>query len=829
MTYFRVGAAVMLLVIIGAAVLYWPLPALGVAVDPPSGLVLAVAEDSAGAQAGVQVGDQIVNFYGHSWASLNTRLLVVPLPWRLGTESPMTIRRNNALFDLTLKAEAPEISFQIDKALRTLVALICWGTGVALATSRQRDDRRLQWAAWFWLFLGGALGLYPLAMTVSYVLTAGVLWILLTLLAPTAVMMHMWYPIRPQAPQVLQQALRWWLPTLALLQLLFLGLAIASGRTTSLLVWLDTGTTVVYLICFVLSALILLHAHWTTRVAHVRRQIRLVVAACLVVACGWAILLLGEALAPQLIAAIPPVTLTVLAALVPLAYLLGAIRADLLRIDLFARRVGVHAGTLAIILLLATAATQLQLVDPTPLLVAVLLLAAYQPVFQLVQRLARLLGGGEDMGRKLSHITTKLGSTLNARRLARIVQDGLRVAYREPPVAIYLRCDAESDVLGLATWQQLDLPQIVSLSAVQQAFRQGETLLPIGTVQQRVGGERLSASDAELVFAPVVNLWGVIRTAKGALLGLVILGPRGDLDPYREEDLRELGQLLAAAALALTNSLSYARQVQAGRLIRWLYRHLQQVQDKTESAIARELHDEVLNVNVRHNIHALDKLLVQAATVAPELVDELQALLESEESTATLIRLICEELRPAYTDDPLGLASSLRRTIERLATTWEGEIHLEVEQAPVPVERHTHRELVMIAREGIANAIKHADATEIVVRVCFPTEEDEPLILTISDNGFVRRKVAPKEGHFGLYFMRESADAVGATIEWLMREAGGTEVRVVAPLAAHHDVSLLAALSPWWNDETFDDEDSFSALIDPTIAGPPRSRNEADQ
>ncbi|GAB4440209.1 MAG: hypothetical protein OHK0015_35890 [Chloroflexi bacterium OHK40] len=810
---FHVAAALLLSAILLAAALYWPLPTLGVSVDPATGKVLAVAAGSPGERAGVRVGDLIVQFYGHPWESFNSRPLVVPLPWREGTPSPMTVRRDNELLSLVLQAHRPDFALQVDKLLRTFVALVCWATGVALGTSRQRNDRRLQWAAWFWMLLGAALGVYQLAQAVSYVLTVGILWVLLTLLAPTAVMMHLWYPSRPTSPTLLARARRWWLIAISFLQLAVLCLAAYSGATTGLLKWLDSCTTLVFLACFLLSGFILWRAYRVTTIAHIQRQIRLIATACVIVACVWVVLLLGEILTPELIVAIPPVTLTVFAALVPLAYLLGGISIDLLRVDVLARQIRTHACTVVGIMVLLVVAAQLELLTPTPMLVTVLVLAAYQPAFQVVRWLETVLGAGDQSQDGLSKATMQLGSTLEARQLAEIMSDSLTATFRKPPVALYIKRASEADELELATQCRLELPPIITSTLIDQVFRHEESLLPIGLVQQRISQKILDDQGMALVFAPLVNLWGIIRHAKGATLGLVVLGPRGDLDPYREHDFRELNQLLTAAALAFTNSANYEQQVQAQKLIRRLYRHLQQAQEQTASAIARELHDEVLNVNVRLNILSLEGLVAQASVLAPELSDELQTLLESEQSTGTLLRLICEQLRPAYSDDPLGLVASLRRVVERLSTTWNGHIHINVELSPVPVSRHIHRELIMIAREAVTNAIKHAGATEIIVTLRFPAEGNQQLLLSIRDNGPARQKIERKAGHLGLHFMQESADAIGAKLNWLLHETGGIEVCVVVPIASREDASLLTAVSPWWEDLAHTGDKSVSATL----------------
>jgi len=74
--------------------------------------------------------------------------------------------------------------------------------------------------------------------------------------------------------------------------------------------------------------------------------------------------------------------------------------------------------------------------------------------------------------------------------------------------------------------------------------------------------------------------------------------------------------LLGAASLALANSVAYAQRREAEVMIRQLYQHLQQTQDATAAAIARELHDEIMNVNVRLNIESLQELVGRCGDVA---------------------------------------------------------------------------------------------------------------------------------------------------------------------------------------------------------------------
>lgn len=788
---FRAGAALALLAIVGAAMLYWPLPELGIATDPATGTVLAVTEGSPAARGGLLPGDQITRIYDYKWAAIDTRLLLVPLPWHAGTQTPVQVRRGDATLDLMLSAGRPELALQIDKALRTIVALVCWATGFLLGISPHAVNRRLESAAWFWVLLGGALGLYELVQIVSYPLTVVVLWALSTVLAPAAVMMHVWYPSRPIAGDVVRRAQRWWLLAIALLQGAFVSLAIFGRTTTGLLALLDTGTTLVYLGSFIASAVLLWRAYRGTTIAHIKRQIRLIAGACLIVASAWAMLLLGEVIAPNLAARVPPVTLTAIAVIVPLAYLFGGISGDLLRADWLARRFVTSAGAVVAVLALLATGAELGLLTPTPLVVIIIVLIAYQPAYRLVKRLTTRWSTSDHPYEILNQTAARLGSTLEADRLAEVIVYGLRATFQDPPVAIYIRRDPDGAALELVTARRLGLPRVITAALLKHAFEHGETMLSIGAVQQRLALQTLESNDAALVFAPLVSLWGHISHAKGDTLGLIVLGPRGDLDPYRPEDVRELERLLSAAGLAFTNSASYEQQVRAQQLIRRLYRHLKQAQDQTAAAIAREIHDEVLTVNVRLNVDALERLVNQARIFAPQLCGELEELLESEQTTGTLLRLICLKLRPAASDDPLGLATSVRRSVGQVAASWQGRVRFQMERPPVPVDRQVHRELVLIAREAVANAIKHAAATEIVVTLRFPAQTKEPIELTIRDNGTTRQQVTPKAGHLGLHFMHESADSIGATISWNLLEEGGTVVRVITPIADRQDKDLI--------------------------------------
>ena len=773
---FRAGALAILLLGFLAGVLLWPLPSLGFDVNLQSGQVRVVYPDTPAAQAGLAAGDRILMIYGYPWSSVEQRLLLVPLPWQPGTPSSMTLERDGNIHRLVLQAGPPDLLLQVEKSIRLLVALICWSTGMLLGSSPRALDQGLRQAAWFWVLLGGTLAIYPLAAVVSYPLTVAVLWLQCSLLAPMAVAMNLWYPKRPLPAFVHGRTRRLLLGAIGLLQPGLFGLALYAGAVTVLYDWLHLLVPLVFVVSFGVSAALLGWAYRRTQIGHIRRQIHLIALACLVTAGCWIVLLLAGASDRSLHMTIPPAAYPLAASLIPLAYLAGGISADLMRLDQLIRRAAPHILAVLVLLLALLAGIASGVLTRIPIVIVLAVLALYRPLLQLAQRLVL---GRDAVGGSyapLHHAIHQLGTSLDADDLAGFVAEGIRRTFAAPPLAIYLRRDRARVQLDRALADRIEVPPMIALPP---------QLLPGGlqfaaTVQQQIGTHD-DPSLTALAFHADITLWAEIRHQRGELLGLIVLGPRGDVDPYQAEDLRQLRQLLAAAGLAFANSASYAEQVAAEETIRQLYRRMQQIQEETAAAIARELHDEVLNVNVRLNLETLRRLL--ARTSDNQVRDELQMVIDGEENTQQQLRLICEQLHPSYSDDPLGLAASLRGLVDQQRSRWHGQITLAIEGEPIPIAPPVQRELLRIAREALINAIKHADACTITVSLRFPSSPDETLDLRICDNGRSQKPIVSRQGHHGLQYMRESARAIAASITWQRGDAGGTCVEVQVPAA----------------------------------------------
>jgi signal transduction histidine kinase len=93
-----------------------------------------------------------------------------------------------------------------------------------------------------------------------------------------------------------------------------------------------------------------------------------------------------------------------------------------------------------------------------------------------------------------------------------------------------------------------------------------------------------------------------------------------------------------------------------------------------------------------------------------------------------------------------------------------------------PVESN----LLRIAQEALANAMKHAGASHIIVKLIY---EKDRVQLRVCDDGAgfdTAHPAGPSEGHFGLLDMRERAGKIGAAFSMVSAPGQGTEVIVTA-------------------------------------------------
>jgi signal transduction histidine kinase/ligand-binding sensor domain-containing protein len=205
--------------------------------------------------------------------------------------------------------------------------------------------------------------------------------------------------------------------------------------------------------------------------------------------------------------------------------------------------------------------------------------------------------------------------------------------------------------------------------------------------------------------------------------------------------------LAATALLAISGIfVLYARQTRA----RWTVR----LDERTR--LAREMHDTLIQGCV-----GISALLEAAASASGASGQNLV------EEARKQIRMTLDEARQAVWDlrhkDVEGdLVSSLREFTARFARESTVKIGFEVTGPRVRLDIRAERNLLLIAREAIRNALLHAQPARIDLRLRF---EPRDVYLEVRDDGrgFPTDRTEP--GHYGIIGMRERVEELGGSLQ----------------------------------------------------------------
>ncbi len=128
-----------------------------------------------------------------------------------------------------------------------------------------------------------------------------------------------------------------------------------------------------------------------------------------------------------------------------------------------------------------------------------------------------------------------------------------------------------------------------------------------------------------------------------------------------------------------------------------------------------------------------------------------------------------------------GLMTALKELVRYVGDYFEKACRL---QCPVPVliqDNHVATNLYYIAREAVHNAVKHAEAENITVRL---DETDGRVRLRIRDDGVGLPRKGEGHAGMGLDVMRYRAGVIGGTLNIRGRSGKGTTVTCVLPREA---------------------------------------------
>jgi signal transduction histidine kinase len=208
----------------------------------------------------------------------------------------------------------------------------------------------------------------------------------------------------------------------------------------------------------------------------------------------------------------------------------------------------------------------------------------------------------------------------------------------------------------------------------------------------------------------------------------------------------------------------------------------QSIQYTERLRIARQLHDSLLQ--------SVQGLMLRFSSAAHKLPSDMPArhvfeeLLDQSDDVIAEARRSIQDLREREKRS-LELGQEITALGQELGSDGSGHMPIAVTVVtngkPYELNSDTHENVLLIVREAMLNAFKHADAREMEVQIDYLKNDFK---ITVRDDGRgIDEKIVEngRDGHWGLRGMRERVAAIHGRMRILSKIGAGTEVEVVVP------------------------------------------------
>ena len=349
-----------------------------------------------------------------------------------------------------------------------------------------------------------------------------------------------------------------------------------------------------------------------------------------------------------------------------------------------------------------------------------------------------------------------------------------------------LLADGHGD--GLSTGVQRGLPADANQGCLNgpgndclcsQAVREGEAIL-VEDVSSYRGQLRATCPAEGFASMAIVPL-----RAKDRPLGVLLVASRRP-DHIGPADMELLTAIGNTVGVAVENALLHGELREKEEVRTQLLNRVISAQEEERKRIARELHDESAQV--------LATLLVEIGTaedILPATAKRARAILGRAKTDATRalteMRQMILDLRPSALDD-LGLVAAVQGYAKTRLEQTGVRVRLSVDGSQRRLPAAVETALFRIAQEAINNVAKHAEASNVGIRLVF-TGTSVSVVVEDDGLGFDLKTVAEskdKSRGLGLLGMRERASLLDgkATIE--SQPGRGTRVAVEIPVEEHN-------------------------------------------
>jgi len=199
-----------------------------------------------------------------------------------------------------------------------------------------------------------------------------------------------------------------------------------------------------------------------------------------------------------------------------------------------------------------------------------------------------------------------------------------------------------------------------------------------------------------------------------------------------------------------------------------------QAQEGERQRMAEDIHDGPAQVltNAIFQVEYLDRLLEPTETAAHA---ELAFLRDMLHNGLDEVRALIADLRPPIVD--VGLASAIAERAHQLQARHGIAVEVNVDGIDERLTPQARASVLRILQEALQNVRKHAAASRISIGL-----EGDALVIADNGRGFDLMRLASAAGrNFGLQFMRERAELMGAQLHIESRQGEGTRILLRLP------------------------------------------------
>jgi signal transduction histidine kinase len=232
----------------------------------------------------------------------------------------------------------------------------------------------------------------------------------------------------------------------------------------------------------------------------------------------------------------------------------------------------------------------------------------------------------------------------------------------------------------------------------------------------------------------------------------------------------ELAQVLANQATLAIQLNRLAEQVSQSAVL------------EERNRMAREIHDTLAQgfTGIVIQLEAAESVLATPEKVQPHLDRARQLARDSLTEARRSVRTLRDAQSHPQALEADNLASAIAQFIEQVTANSEISTHFTLEGTPYLLPSPIEINLLRIAQEAVANALSHAQANQLTVKLSYSAEEIQ---LQVQDDGqgfdlsWSQSDASPDR--FGLVGMQERSHSIGGCFSLVSSLGQGTRVSVV--------------------------------------------------